>query len=159
MSTLTHCRLVSRRYLILDRRTFVRCLIWFAFITALLILHLWTEFRIRDLKIQTQILQHYQLSLLDYNKGLRSEVYELEQDGRLREIARQTLNMHDTKPFEIEYMKVPESLLEHYNTIDVGMEIANFNQIEEYEAEESGILQRALLRLSSTSAAEQDGSD
>ena len=156
MSALTYCRLVSRKYLILNRRTIVRCLMWFCFITSLLLLHLWIEFRIRDLNIQTQILQRYQLRLMDYNKGLRSEVFELEKDGRLREIARQTLNMHDTKPFELEYMKVPESLFEHYKAIDVGMEMAILRRKENPEEYDDGLLEKTLLKFTRTSAAEQN---
>ena len=155
MSTLTYCRLVSRKYLILNRRTIVRCLVWFSFITSILILHLWIEFRIRDLKIQTQILQHYQLRLLDYNKGLRSHVYELEKDDRLRELARTQLHMQDTNPSELEYMTIPASLLAKYKAIDVGIEIADRFWSEMTVNEDRHILEETILNLARFSVAEQ----
>lgn len=155
MANLTYCRLVSKKYAILNRSTIVKCLFWFGFLTTLLLLHLWLGFKIRDLKIQTQIAQHYRLRLIDYTKALRSEVYALEKDSRLREIARRDLNMCDTQPYELEYMKVPSALLAKYKAIDVGTELALGEKDVEPSKTPADILQKALLKFTRTSVAEQ----
>ncbi|MCD6386312.1 hypothetical protein J7M23_11115 [Candidatus Sumerlaeota bacterium] len=155
MSNLTYCRLVSKKYVILNRHTIVKCLFWFGFLTGLLLLHLWLGFKIRDLKIQTQIAQRYRLRLIDYTKALRSEVYGLEKDSRLREIARRELKMRDTQPYELEYMRVPSSLLAKYKAIDVDTELAFREKDVSPSNTTVGLLQKTLLKLTRTSVAEQ----
>ncbi len=104
-------------------------------------------------------MQRYQLRLSDYNKSVRSQVYELQKDDRLREIARRELGMQDSKPFELEYLTVPGSLLAKYKAIDVGREVA----VREEEKKSSGrtlrkigrIRENVLNNLARTSAADQ----
>lgn len=124
MPRLTYCRLVSRRYLILNRRTIIKCLFWFGLLLSLLLAQLWLEFNSRDLKIQTQILQRYKLRLADYNKNLQARILSLEKDKRLRELAFRELKMVDTQPYELEYMTVPASLLAKYSAIGAEIELS-----------------------------------
>ncbi len=147
--------MVSKKYLLLNRYTVMKCLLWFGFLTTLLIAHLWLGFKIRDYKIQTQILQHYELRIKDYNKGLKSEINKLEKDWRVREFARTQLNMMDTEPSELEYMTIPTSLLAKYKSIDTGVSVALPTFIDTAEDEDKGIVEKTLDKLMRTSVAEE----
>lgn len=124
MASLTYCKLISRKYLILNTRTIVRCLFWFFFIITLLTAQLWLEFKTRDLRIQTLILQRYRLRLADYNKNLQTKIFSLEKDERLREIAFKELKLVDTKLEELEYMTVPTQLLAKYKAVETECSVA-----------------------------------
>ncbi len=155
MPSLTYCRLVSRKYLILNQRSIIRCVFWFGFIITLLLAQLWLEFKTRDLKIQTQILQRYRLRLADYNKNLETKMLSMEKDERLRDVAFRELKMVDTQLQELEYMSVPSSLLAKYKVVDAAVDLALRQDPDVPEASGIRSLMNTLLNPTQPSEAQQ----
>ncbi|MCX7766075.1 MAG: hypothetical protein N2246_05150 [Candidatus Sumerlaeia bacterium] len=128
----------------MNTKTIIRVLFWFFFILTLLLAQLWLEFKTRDLKIQTLILQRYRLRLADYNKNLQTKILSLEKDDRLREIALKELKLVDTKLEELEYMTVPMQLLAKYKAVESECSVAQ-EASEEFSQQDG--MRRLLNRI------------
>lgn len=95
-------------------RGILYCLFWFGILTLFMLGHVFLRFTIRDLKVEAVYYQTRAEEIKNQEKMLTSDIASLKEGDRLREFAVRDLGLKDVKPFEIEKLTVPATLIAEY---------------------------------------------
>ncbi|HRR98932.1 MAG TPA: hypothetical protein P5128_01650 [Candidatus Sumerlaeia bacterium] len=100
----------------LNARTMFFFLFVFGALTFFSLAHIYLQFKIRDLKIETVMLQDQGIKLADIEKNLIGEIARLNQGDRLHEFACTELGLRDVAADEIEKLIIPQRTIAKYTT-------------------------------------------
>jgi len=114
VTPLTKCNVGGRsKGRALSLATLVRCVGWAAVATSLVLIHVYVQFTLSDLRISTRRIQTARERLENEANELRVEVLRLQGKERIERLVKEW-GMQAPLPGQVKTMKVPETLMAKY---------------------------------------------
>ena len=111
---------VQTPYVSLNVHTIFFFLFFFSLFTIFLLAHVYLQFTIRDLRIETARLQRQGEKMRTMEKKLIWEIGKLKQGDRLHEFALRDLGLEDVDPASIEKLEVSHHMIARYGNTGKG---------------------------------------